>query len=116
MDKLDNTSFGNWRKDPTLGNVFAFDNTEFTERYSSPDYFFLLEKEYKKRNFEKRRGNKFHSFSTLYYYSESKKSISIKEGKKLMKIVKLPRLETDSKITVRFQLQDAFEQRLFQIT
>jgi len=106
-------SFSNWTNPDETDQIYDFDNSMFDARYANPSYFYLMERDYKKQNFEKRKGNKFNSYSTLYYYSESNNSLSIKKGKKLVKIIKQPREEGDAKFLIRFKLEDAYEYHLF---
>jgi hypothetical protein len=42
-------SFSNWTDPDKTNQVYAFDNTMFDERYSNPDYFYLLEKDFQKQ-------------------------------------------------------------------
>ena len=113
LGAIKNKSFSNWTDPNYTNQVYAFDHTSFNERYSNPDYFYLLETDYAKQNFEIRKGLKYHSYSTVYYYSDSKNSLSIKKGKKLVKIVKQPSVEGDAKSYIRFKIEDAFEFELF---
>ena len=106
-------NFGNWLRDSATQMVYGIDNTNFTGRYANPEYYYLLEKEAVKNNFEKRKGLKFHSYPTLYHYSENKNSISVKKGKKLLRIAKLPREEGEKKDLIKYQLEDVSGWKLF---
>lgn len=113
LGEIQHQSFNNWNELESTRDVYLFDNKTFDERYKSPEYFYLMELEYGKRNFEKRKGLKFNSYTTNYYFSENKTSLSVKEGRKLVKILKQPRVEGDAKSLIRFKLIDAYDFELF---
>ena len=113
LDHVKRVNFGNWLRDSATQMVYGIDNTNFTGRYANPEYYYLLEKEAVKNNFEKRKGLKFHSYPTLYHYSENKNSISVKKGKKLLRIAKLPREEGEKKDLIKYQLEDVSGWKLF---
>jgi hypothetical protein len=113
LEQLKKANFGNWLRDTSTQMVYGFDNTGFTGRYANPEYYYLMGKMGMKNNFEKRKGMRYHTYPTLYHYSEDKNSISVKKGKKLIRISKVPREEGEKKEMIKFQLVDVSGWKLF---